>query len=214
MNSIPVAERAKSFQTASFNDNINEPTLGVKWDVTKDVFTFHIVKVKEEDVIKRNILKTVASNFDAVGFVASLLVTGKIFLQELWRLKVGWDDRITKSQCRQWERWKGELVNLKGVTVPRCHHPSRYLAKDIQLHIFCDASELANGAVACLKFEFELERSNFSFAMQQTDLLQLDSNPVWPNGSVFVYELSGCGFESSCSHLNFRFRACFEQGVP
>ena len=26
--------------------------------------------------------------------------------------------------------------------------------------------------------------------------------------------LSGCGFESSCSHLNFRFRACFEQGVP
>ena len=38
--------------------------------------------------------------------------------------------------------------------------------------------------------------------------------PVWLNGWVFVYELSGCGFESSCSHLNFRFRACFEQGVP
>ena len=28
---------------------------------------------------------------------------------------------------------------------------------------------------------------------------------IWPvllNGWVFVYELSGCGFESSCSHLN------------
>ena len=25
--------------------------------------------------------------------------------------------------------------------------------------------------------------------------------PVWPKGRVFVYELSGCGFESSCSHL-------------
>ena len=37
---------------------------------------------------------------------------------------------------------------------------------------------------------------------------------VWLNGWVFVYELSGCEFESSCSHLNFRFRACFEQGVP
>ena len=37
---------------------------------------------------------------------------------------------------------------------------------------------------------------------------------VWLNGSVFIYKLSGCGFESSCSHLNFRFRACFEQGVP
>ena len=30
---------------------------------------------------------------------------------------------------------------------------------------------------------------------------------------MFVYELSGSGFESSCSHLNFRFRACFQQGV-
>ena len=38
--------------------------------------------------------------------------------------------------------------------------------------------------------------------------------PVWLNGWVFVYELNGCGFESSCSHLNFRSRACFEQEVP
>ena len=36
----------------------------------------------------------------------------------------------------------------------------------------------------------------------------------WPNGSVFTYELSGFGFEFSCSHLNFTFRACFEQGDP
>ena len=25
---------------------------------------------------------------------------------------------------------------------------------------------------------------------------------------------SGFGFESRCSHLNFRYRSCFEQGVP
>ena len=36
----------------------------------------------------------------------------------------------------------------------------------------------------------------------------------WPNGWVLLYQLSGSGFESSCSHLNFRFCACFEQGVP
>ena len=29
-----------------------------------------------------------------------------------------------------------------------------------------------------------------------------------------IYELSGCGFESRCCHLNFRYSACFEQGVP
>ena len=33
--------------------------------------------------------------------------------------------------------------------------------------------------------------------------------PVWLNSSVFFYELSGCGFEFSCIHLNFRYHTCF-----
>ena len=38
---------------------------------------------------------------------------------------------------------------------------------------------------------------------------------VWLNGWLFLYELSGCGFETRCcSHLSFRFRACFEEGIP
>ena len=41
-----------------------------------------------------------------------------------------------------------------------------------------------------------------------------DGRPVSLNGSVFVYELSGCGFESYCSHLDVIYRACFEQVVP
>ena len=53
--------------------------------------------------------------------------------------------------------------------------------------------------------------------MHRTDKYPQHSWIIWPvslNCWVFVYELSGCGFESSCSHLNFRFWACFKQGVP
>ena len=53
--------------------------------------------------------------------------------------------------------------------------------------------------------------------MHGTEKYSLHSSinrPVWLNGWVFAYELSGCGFESRCSHLNFRYRASFEQGVP
>ena len=35
---------------------------------------------------------------------------------------------------------------------------------------------------------------------------------VWPNAWVLVYELSGCGFEFRCSHLNFIYVACLERG--
>ena len=45
----------------------------------------------------------------------------------------------------------------------------------------------------------------------------LNQLAIWPvllNGWVLFYELTGCRFESSSSHLNLRFRVCFEQGVP
>ena len=50
-----------------------------------------------------------------------------------------------------------------------------------------------------------------------TDKYSEHSPIIWPvlaNGWVFVYELNGSGFQSSCSHLNFSFRVCFEQRVP
>ena len=37
---------------------------------------------------------------------------------------------------------------------------------------------------------------------------------LWPNGCVFIYEVSGSGFESCWSHLNFRYCACFRKRVP
>ena len=37
---------------------------------------------------------------------------------------------------------------------------------------------------------------------------------VWQNGWVFVFGLSGSGFESRYSHLNFRYCTCFKQEVP
>ena len=51
--------------------------------------------------------------------------------------------------------------------------------------------------------------------MHRTDKYSQHSSIIWPfwlNRLVFVYELSG--FESSCIHLIFRFRASFEYGVP
>ena len=52
------------------------------------------------------------------------------------------------------------------------------------------------------------------YLLNQKVLNQTLHWPVWVNGWVFVYEVSGCGFESSCSHLNFKCCACFEHRVP
>ena len=68
-------------------------------------------------------------------------------------------------------------------------------------------------------FTLKLERDmNKTYnQMHRTDKYWQHSSmiwPVWPNGWVFVYELSGCGNEPRCNHLIFKCGACFEQGVP
>ena len=53
--------------------------------------------------------------------------------------------------------------------------------------------------------------------MHRTDEYSRHSSiilPDGPNGWVFVYELSGCWFEVLWRHLNLRYCACFEYGVP
>ena len=53
--------------------------------------------------------------------------------------------------------------------------------------------------------------------MHRTDKYSQHSSiisQVWLNGSVFISVLCGSGFESCCSHLNFRNAVLFEQGLP
>ena len=50
--------------------------------------------------------------------------------------------------------------------------------------------------------------------IHRTDKYSQHRSIIWLNGLALVYELSGCGFESSSSHLNLIFYACFQQGLP
>ena len=53
--------------------------------------------------------------------------------------------------------------------------------------------------------------------MHRTDKYSQHISIIWPAGLygwVFIFELIGCGSHSHCSHLNFRYHACFGQGVP
>ena len=52
--------------------------------------------------------------------------------------------------------------------------------------------------------------------MHRTDKYSQHSSiiwSVWPSGWVFVYELSGCGFESRCSHLTYGNRFYLQTNI-
>ena len=49
---------------------------------------------------KRKVLSLVSSVFDPLGWVSPLTVHGKIFLQTLWKEKMGWDQTLNTEQIK------------------------------------------------------------------------------------------------------------------
>ena len=80
---IPVESRASEVHLASDGLPMVK-TLGVTWLPGEDVFTFNANPPgKDLRLTKRNFLKTIATLFDPVGFLAPFIIRAKILLQEI-----------------------------------------------------------------------------------------------------------------------------------
>ena len=60
-------------------------TLGLKWLPKEDQFIFKSTLPPSPSVVtKRNILSDIAKLFDPLGWLAPVLITAKIIMQDLW----------------------------------------------------------------------------------------------------------------------------------
>ena len=58
----------------------HEQVLDVNWDIKEDQFTFFI-NLPHNPFTKRGVLSTIASLYDALGFVSPVVLEAKAFLQ-------------------------------------------------------------------------------------------------------------------------------------
>lgn len=72
--------------------------LGFYWDPLHHTFRFRInLPTPPAIVTKRIILSDISRLFDPLGLVSPVIVTAKLFMQEIWRLKESkWDESVTR----------------------------------------------------------------------------------------------------------------------
>ncbi|XP_055585414.1 uncharacterized protein LOC129738255 [Uranotaenia lowii] len=138
--------------------NETERVLGVVWDPDEDVFSFSTVSkpelnptiLEDKRPSKRLILSCVMSMFDPLGLISPLTIHGKLLVQNLWRTGCTWDDPIDDDSFQKWGRWKRLLSEVSALKIPRCYFGNALSTqcKDVELHIFSDASESAYGCAA------------------------------------------------------------------
>ncbi|XP_055590345.1 uncharacterized protein LOC129742470 [Uranotaenia lowii] len=134
--------------------NEAQRVLGMLWHPTEDVFVYSMNKTLEiPHPTKREVLRAVMSLFDPLGLLAFVVIHGKVLIQDIWRSKTNWDERIPEELRERWQQWTRQFEKLKEVKINRCYFPNCVESEfeDMQLHIFGDASEQAYACVAYLR---------------------------------------------------------------
>ena len=142
----------------------------MRWNVSSDTFGFAIV-IKDRPATRRGILSTVSSVYDPLGFVAPFILSAKLILQDLCRLKLDWDDKIPEEFLNRWQAWLCDLPQLETLAIERCFKPSTMPEiTSTQLHHFSDASQQGYGAVSYLRVADVAGNVKCSFVMGKSRL--------------------------------------------
>lgn len=149
----------KTTKDLNIDDHAVTSALGMTWDQQKYVFLFSLSSKAQMNgkSTKRTILSLSSSLFDPLG-LAPLIVKAKIIMQELWILKLGWDESVPQELHTAWEQFVSDLKNISSLKIPRYCLAAG--AQSIQLHGFCDASIRAYGC--CLYFRVKGASDNVS----------------------------------------------------
>ncbi|XP_063406169.1 uncharacterized protein LOC134690125 [Mytilus trossulus] len=155
LSQFPVDDLAKNLKDLKFeNDCLPlQRSLGMAWDINNDCFTFEVTH-DIKPFSKRGVLSTINSLFDPIGFTAPVSVRGKLLLRDMMT-SIGhteWDDPLPDNYLHPWKQWINTLPDLEQCCIPRMYSDISYAeASNREVHIFCDASKEAIGAVAYLR---------------------------------------------------------------
>ena len=176
MATIPESERAKSVVNLELEQLPTESALGLKWNIEEDKFVWEVMekilqRVSQKPVTRRGIVSAVYSLFDPLGFIAPYAMKAKLLLQMLSRKRLGWDDTLEETDKEQWKRWLDDLPKLHQIQVDRCFKPKGFgEVKEVQLHLFSDASRQGYAAVAYLRLKDVTNQVHCVFVMGKARL--------------------------------------------
>ncbi|XP_011879804.1 PREDICTED: uncharacterized protein LOC105568605, partial [Vollenhovia emeryi] len=135
--------------SVAIEDNTMVNILGLFWQPLMDTFQFQFKNISTGSVTKRSILSTIAKCFDPLGFLSPISIKAKILLQELWSLKLEWDDPLPSPLSAEWINFLQDLQEISSLTFPRWLGSTS--DTKLEIHGFCDASQRAMAAVVYLR---------------------------------------------------------------
>lgn len=128
------------------NEGESNETLGIIWNSNLDLIQYFVPSSKfstRKPITKRLVLSVICQIYDPLGLLQPINIVAKLFMQELWKMKVEWDEELPQTFKTDWLRFQNELTEINNLKIPRQAVISTCIS--FELHGFCDSSEKAYG---------------------------------------------------------------------
>ena len=115
--SIPDELRETSALNITPSPGEHGKALGIHWDTDKDCLYVATPDLSSaQPASKRSVSSIIAKTFDVLGWYSLAILPAKLLLQELWRMKVTWDDPLPEALQQRWQLWLNEIPNISTQT--------------------------------------------------------------------------------------------------
>ena len=183
LSAFPVEERAPHIKSLDLKSEIlpMDRALGIHWNVEHDMINF-VTSNKEQPDNRKDVLSSIATVYDPLGFASPLLLPGREINQELCRLKFDWDEKLPDQLCSHCRTWREGFASLEGFSIPRCYKPRDFgRIERADLPHFADASqEHGYGTVSYLRLVSDRRQIHCSFVMGKARVRPLKSAVTVP----------------------------------
>ncbi|XP_069139397.1 uncharacterized protein [Argopecten irradians] len=150
LDNFPSKDLAQDLKDLNLGDDDipSQRSLGLCWRLPTDAFSFKVSDTPKP-YTRRGVLSTINSLYDPLGFLAPVIIQGRVLLRDMVEGTVDWDEPLSETQRVKWETWEKSLLHLDSFSIPRRTPISKGDLTN-EVHIFADASERAIAAVAYL----------------------------------------------------------------
>lgn len=130
----------------------DEKTLEILWDPTNNEIMFNVDRIITEarrigeGLTKRKLFSLTLTLYGPLEFVNLIILSAKRAMQISWLGNEKWDQIVNDSNNENWVEYFKGLEDLQLIQILRWTGID--VSEPSELHIFCDASEIGNWAVA------------------------------------------------------------------
>lgn len=144
---------------------------GLIWDRGSDTLAAQKFNLNKKATTKREILRSIASNFDVFNFAGPLMNRARLFMHELQCLKsLGWDSKLQVDKLREWGNICNQVNSSPELPVGRFIGDR---SDELKLIAFTDSSKSIYGCVLYI-YNVKTQKVNFLLSKNRIVNKQLE----------------------------------------